>query len=419
MRGERHFSIAVILCASLGATSPALAGLYTLDTLMTVPADIANAQPGGEFTSFDIGYVDPVTGNYFIADRSNASVDIFSGSSLTFLGRATGFTGQQATTSTSGADGVLAVTTGGTTTLFAGDGNSTLKVFNATSPAAPSLLQSISTGGKFRVDEMAYSPTTHQVLAANNADAPAFATLFSTTNGGAPVSIAHTNITIPGQPAGGGIEQPVWNPGTGTFFVSVPQLTSDPAGGLVEIKTDGTVGRIFDFSTMGITNCSPTGLAVGASGNLLVGCGLGGAILFNPAANGGFGAVVKIFTQIIENDEIWFDPTTGDFFITGKDGSSSRVFDVISDVTDLILQSVLLPVSALSNPHSIAVDPLNGDVFVPLAGSTPTAPDATCPLGCIAVYAQAVPEPGSLPIMATGLILLLGLGVHRRWHDRG
>ena len=96
-------------------------------------------QPGGAFTSFDISFADPVTGNIFIADRSNASVDIFSGSSLTFLGRATGFTGQQANNITSGADGVLTVTSGGVTTLYAGDGDSTLKVFNATNPAAPSL----------------------------------------------------------------------------------------------------------------------------------------------------------------------------------------------------------------------------------------------------------------------------------------
>jgi hypothetical protein len=66
---------------------------------------------------------------------SNAGVDIFSGASQTFLGRAPGFTGQQATTSVSGPDGVLTVTTGGVTTLYAGDGNSTLKVFNATNRA--------------------------------------------------------------------------------------------------------------------------------------------------------------------------------------------------------------------------------------------------------------------------------------------
>jgi hypothetical protein len=106
-----------------------------------------------------------VTGNIFIADRSNASVDIFSGSSLTFLGRAEGFTGQQATNSISGADGVLTVTSGGVTTLYAGDGSSTLRVYDATNPAAPVFRQAILTGGTTRVDEMAYSPVIFDVRA--------------------------------------------------------------------------------------------------------------------------------------------------------------------------------------------------------------------------------------------------------------
>src|SRR5499427_1973626 len=142
---------------ALAATAgPAVAGpMVTFDTFIAVPADSANVQPGGAFSSFDISFTDPVTGNVFIADRSNAAVDIFSGSSLTFLGRATGFTGQQATTSVSGPDGVLTVTSGGVTTLYAGNGDSTLRVYNATNPAAPTFVQSLSTGGNFRVDEMA------------------------------------------------------------------------------------------------------------------------------------------------------------------------------------------------------------------------------------------------------------------------
>ena len=195
---RHHHLVALAGVIALAATAgPAVAGPLTLVDYIPVPADAANVQPGGAFSSFDISYADPVTGNIFIADRSNASVDIFSGSSLTFLGRATGFTGQQATTSVSGADGVLAVTSGGTTTLYGGDGNSTLKVFNATNPAAPTLLQSISTGGTTRVDEMAYSPLTHQVLAANNAETPAYGNLFSTTNGGPPVALTVSPITVP------------------------------------------------------------------------------------------------------------------------------------------------------------------------------------------------------------------------------
>lgn len=402
-------SSCVLLLAALGTLmSPAIAAptTYSLLATIAVPSDAANVQPGGVFTAFDVSFFDPTTRLYYVADRSNASVDIFSGASLSFLGRATGFTGQAATTSLSGPNGVLAVTSGGTTTLYAGDGNSTLKVFNATNPAAPSLLQSISTGGAFRVDDMAYSPVTGQVLVTNNADAPAFATLFQTTAGNAPVTIAHTGISIPGAGNFDGLEQAVWNPNTGTFFISVPSFNGDQ-GGVAEIKTDGTVGRLYKFANMGLAACSPTGLALGASGHLMVGCGTSGTqtVVLDPT---GTGSIVTTFSQISGTDEIWYDPTLEDFFVTGVD-AGGRVFDVISDTSDTLLQSVSLGVS--SNPHSIAVDPLSGDVFVPLAGSTLAVPDPVCPLGCIAVYSQTVPEPDTLALLGIGAA---GLAWRRR-----
>jgi hypothetical protein len=431
----RHYhSVALAGVIALAATAgPAVAGPLTLVKFIPVPADGANVQPGGAFSSFDISFADPVTGNIFVADRSNASVDIFSGSSQTFLGRATGFTGQQATTSVSGADGVLTVTSGGTTTLYAGDGDSTLKVFNATNPAAPSLLQSISTGGTTRVDEMAYSPLTKQVLAANNAETPAYGNLFSTTNGTSPVTLLNPpgKITVPasqGGISGGGLEQPVWNPNTGTFFITVPALagTNNP-GGVSEISTTGTVLRTIDFGTLGITSCAPTGLALGASGNLMVGCGNVGtqAILLNPA---GAGSIVKTFAGVAGSDEIWYDPTTNMFYVTGNNGTNAtRFFDVITDAAlgGVIAQTVNLPVT--TSAHSITVDPFNGDVFVALAGTAGANGVNPCPAsqanpGCIAVFAPApalAPEPGSLPLLVVGLVGLMGLAVHRRVHHSG
>ena len=107
---------------------------------------------------------------------------------------------------------------------------------------------------------------------------------------------------------------------------------------------------------------------------MMVGCspstGFAQAILLHVDPTTHVASIVKTFTGISGTDEIWYDPNTGDFYVTGKDTSGNRVFDVISDATDSLLQSVLLPVSASSNPHSISVDPFNGDVFVPLAGTT-------------------------------------------------
>ena len=56
----------------------------------------------------------------------------------------------------------------------------------------------------------------------------------------------------------------------------------------------------------------------------------------------------------------------------------------------------------------------NGDIYVPLPGTTATATDTLCPLGCVAVF--AAPEPGSLPVLMVGLTGLFGLALRRRVH---
>src|SRR6266576_6976959 len=57
-------------------TAPTMATpVYTLSTKLAVPASAANPFASGQFNTYDIGFFDPTTQLYYLADRTNASVD--------------------------------------------------------------------------------------------------------------------------------------------------------------------------------------------------------------------------------------------------------------------------------------------------------------------------------------------------------
>jgi hypothetical protein len=405
MNSTRYMIAAGAALISIAAATGSAHATYVLDTTIAVPASANNVQPGGVFSSFDISYFDPVTQLDYVADRSNASVDIFSAQTNTFVGRIGGtanlnlFSGQQATTSTSGPDGVLVVNLPGQHQVYAGNGNSTVLGFNIGSPPTSNTLNSItSTGGSFRADEMAFDPNTKLLLVANNADGPAFATLINTTTG----AVVKSNITIPGALNTDGMEQSAYNPKTGTFFVSIPSLHGDTSGGVAEISTSGVVLRTISLASLGITSYSPTGLAIAANGQILIGNGNGNVggttIVIDPGYTPGSKPSVVASFNVSGEDEVWYDPTTGRWFLSARSNSSGPVLGVINSNTDALLQLITTDPSA----HSVAVDPISGEVFVPFgAGAT----DTLCPLGCIAVFADnvnAVPEPSTWAMMILG-----------------
>jgi hypothetical protein len=122
------------------------------------------------------------------------------------------------------------------------------------------------------------------------------------------------------------------------------------------------------------------------------------------------GSIVTSFPQLSGDDEVWFDPTTNRWFVAAGTKPGGPVIGVIDAATNTLLQSI----PTFGNAHSVSVDPISGEVFVP---EVPDASNADCLNGCIAVFstaAVAAPEPGSVILMTLGVMVIGGLGLRRR-----
>jgi hypothetical protein len=402
-------SIAAGLCS--GAHAQGSVGDEPLGLIKTI--DVGGKGLG----AFDISFVDPKIELYILADRTNASVDLFDSHDATFIGRvgsvcpagnpAPHFCFQgvvlkadgTANNALSGPDGDVIVDH---KEIWAGDGDSRIKVIDL---ATDHFVTTISTGGQFRVDEMAYDSRDHLLAAANNADTPPFVTVFDTNQ----KTIVAKLVFQTGSPtadvdAQNGIEQPQWSPATGLFYVSVPQVGSDASVGGVSVIDPSTEKVVGTFL---VKNCSPAGLALGPNHEALLGCN---TAFGKPATTQSLiiditstdftnvdGAVVAR-VPIGGSDEVWYDPGTNHYFLaadnnTDAQGNHRPILGSIDATTHQVDPS---PASSTGS-HSVAADRNSHLVFLPapLQPATATTPDLGNPCnsnsGCIAVY-RARPE---------------------------
>jgi hypothetical protein len=353
--------------------------------------------PGNPIRSYDISWVNPHRAEYYLADRSNSGIDIIDTHHLTFkrtlgkglfVGVKLNGAGTAVNNDISGPDGV--VTHG--RWLYAGDGDSTLKVFDLDAPDASALKATLSTGGGTRVDEMALTTDGELLLTVNNAEDPPYANLFAANGDRNHSSVLMlSKITInatifPGTPA---IEQPTWDPTTKRFYVSVPILgkpggcgTATCDGGLMVIDpttvTSGTMvlGAFNPATNTGVlqlSDCGPNGATVGPHDNLLLGC----TSANNPANTSTLviNATTKHFSHvngIVGSDEVWFNKGDGRYY-TGSNrnckvagaacpaaANQAAVLGVI-DGTSVLIETV--PQS--SGSHSVAADSKRNLIFVP------------------------------------------------------
>src|SRR5258708_8644678 len=78
---------ATIVAIAVGSAGAVQAGSGKLKQIGTM------TNPAGPIDEFDIGYVDQKSQRYYLADRSNKSVDIFDAKTNKFIGSVGGFVG--------------------------------------------------------------------------------------------------------------------------------------------------------------------------------------------------------------------------------------------------------------------------------------------------------------------------------------
>jgi hypothetical protein len=380
---------AVVLTATVAVAENR--GPVTL--LRTVPI------PNSPLVVFDISWVDPDSQRYYLADRSNAAIDVIDAKHDTFVrqihGGFKGFTGSN---DTSGPNGVVVAGHW----LFVTDAPSRVVSIDLRTDA---IVGDVSTGGGtgLRADELAYDPQDGLLLAVNNADSPPFATLIQVDT--------HTGTLTVGQritftEATNGAEQPVWDRQTRRFYLSIPEVNGPGGTG-----PDGAVARInpktATVETMfPVKFCQPAGLALGPRRDLLLGC----SVPFDTAGNAWSatdtntaapisvimdaktGKIDRNVPGVSGSDEVWFNPGDGHYYLAARANPGGPVLGVIdadSQVLRQLAPTFNTPASAPAprgTAHSVAVNPHNNHVFVPLPANN-VFPD--CLNGCVAVYGVA------------------------------
>jgi hypothetical protein len=384
--------------------------------------------PGNPLGAFDVSWVDPDRAEYYLADRSNAGIDIMDTGSATFKRRIGGFKGLVLTNGkvNMGLTGPNGVTSHGRW-LYAGDGDSTIKVIDLSAPTASAIKQIVSTGGTQRVDKVALTTDGRLLIANNTSDDPPFETLFAVNGDGATSAVIKiTRITVdptivpPG--FGLGIKSPTWEPRTQRFYVSIPTIADNPtgcnygqlvgditcSGGLLVVdpttlSQPAAVSGAFDATTntgvVPLNECGPFGITVGPHANLLQACTQSAepsnttTLVIN--------AVTKHFANIGDitgANEVWFNEGDNRYYTGSSHAIGGAALGVI-DPTSVLIETI--PQSSVSN--SVATDSRRNRIFVPEAapvavvgagGDTTSVGAEICGTnnGCVAVYVHEVEE---------------------------
>jgi hypothetical protein len=420
MRGHRKFSqgeftriwrpaaaamlgAAALLAAHLAAAQPPREEQVTLRAAISLPS-------GQKVLSFDISWVDPSRFEYYLADRTNAAVDVVDTTKNHVIAQLkANFAGAGPTPDTSGPNGILTISH----FVWAGDfGNGSnggtgglVRVYDLDAGA---LVATIATGGTARADELCYDPKDHVVMIANDAEPlPPSGTgpylTFIGTSGSNQYKVLgriFMNGTGGAPLATNGIEQCQYDRRTGLFYVNIPEVNgpgNDSAPGAV-LTIDPVGMAIVDTFTIPHSQCEgPQGMDIGPKPQILLGCN--DPLKDVPKTvtiNENTGKVINTFANEDGSDEVWFNPGDGHYYLGESGGANPQHLGVIDASTASGLkigvedQSQRTGIPGGGGAHSVAADSFTNKVFVPIPS---TAGAGVCSsiggddsVGCIAVY---------------------------------
>jgi hypothetical protein len=314
---------------------------------------------------FDISWVDNSTQKYYLTDRTNNAIDLVDAATDSFMG----FIGKGQFTGTNpcpghpkdlrhcaGPNGVLTDDLGH---VWAGDGVGNIIEADATKPGT-AIIRKIPTGGKFRVDELAYDPIDKVLMTSNDGDAPPFLTFISVTDGSL---LGHYYYPKDQD----GMEQPVWDRDTGWFYQNVPG-----AKNRIDVfnphKLPNPIKSFPVECKGGVLDLTLSGLSVGPNGRLMTACGSIGGLSIDART----GKIGKTVPKVGDADEVWYDPGSNRYYFahsadedTSGSSAPSGAVGVVDAATEEFLYEIPFQGGGV---HSVAVNAKNQHIFVPVNG---------------------------------------------------
>src|SRR5579862_3140855 len=149
------------------------------------------------------------------------------------------------------------------------------------------------------------------------------------------------------------------------FYVSIPELDKEAKKNGVAV-IDPKKGTLVKM--IAVQNCHPNGLAFGPGGNFALGCtanGKEGMPAIITVMNYKTEKVVKEVPEIGAADMVAYNPKTGQYYTGSRAMPEGPVLGIIDAKANALVDKVAIKGG---NPHSVATNASNGQVFMP-AGS--------------------------------------------------